>query len=236
MTYRYPQAAFPYDELVRQNCRAFENGAGVRTLGHRRPAREPLLRHHDRIRQGGRGRHPDSRDDRQIAGRNRAPLHLLPTLWFRNTWSWGEDNEAAESPRRAATIAEALAVIEASHDALGEYRLRLRRTGPLLFTENETNVQVALRRAEHLAAREGRLPRGGRAGKRRGRKSGRASEPRPRRITASRSAASESRPVRLRLQRIKEPAIPAFDDFDRLVAQRREEADEFYARSSPRAA
>ena len=44
---------------------------------------------------------------------------------------------------------------------------------------------------------------------------------------------SESRPVRLRLQRIKEPAIPAFDDFDRLVAQRRKEADEFYGALTP---
>ena len=44
---------------------------------------------------------------------------------------------------------------------------------------------------------------------------------------------SESRLVRLRLQRIKEPAIPAFDDFDQLVAQRREEADEFYGALTP---
>jgi hypothetical protein len=74
-------------------------------------------------------------------GPEAASLHLLPTLWFRNTWSWGEDTRRPNI-RVGSNHSESLGVFEASHDALGEYRLVCEGGGPLLFTENETNVQV----------------------------------------------------------------------------------------------
>ena len=170
MTYRYPQAEFPYDELVRRNAERskmepeFELwDTGVLredryfdiTIEYAKAAEDDIL-----IRATITNRGPEA-----------ASLHLLPTLWFRNTWSWGEDTRRPNI-RVGSNHSEALGVFEASHDTLGEYRLVCEGAGPLLFTENETNVQAALRRAEPLAAREGRLPRGGRAGKRRRRKPG----------------------------------------------------------------
>ena len=67
-------------------------------------------------------------------GPEAARLRVLPTLWFRNTWSWGDD-EAKPSLRAAGT-----GVIQASHADLGEYWLSCDGTPELLFTENETNT------------------------------------------------------------------------------------------------
>src|SRR5207244_1398841 len=73
-------------------------------------------------------------------GPNSAALHILPTLWFRNTWSWGRD-QRRPNLRAGRNAAGDLAVIEASHDSLGEYRLYCDGKGDLLFTENESNAE-----------------------------------------------------------------------------------------------
>ncbi|WP_253779377.1 MGH1-like glycoside hydrolase domain-containing protein [Goodfellowiella coeruleoviolacea] len=65
-----------------------------------------------------------------------APLHLLPQLWFRNTWSWGRD------PRRPALIASTVdgwCRFAAEHNTLGRYTLHAEGTPTLLVTDNETN-------------------------------------------------------------------------------------------------
>ena len=66
-------------------------------------------------------------------GPNTAELHLLPTLWFRNTWSWGEDD------RKPGLREAEPGVIHASHHELGEYWLYCDGGPELLFTENNTN-------------------------------------------------------------------------------------------------
>jgi len=80
----------------------------------------------------------------RITVHNRGPeastLHLLPTLWFRNTWSWGEETErpklfAAEAPTGAAWS------VWAKHPELGVYHLQGANPAQLLFTENETNLE-----------------------------------------------------------------------------------------------
>ncbi len=143
MVYKYPQGAFPYDNLVATN--------GAR-LKH-----EP---EYELVDTGifDEGRYFDvevtyakaAPDDIsiRIAVSNRGPdsasLELLPTLWFRNTWSWGPDRtECDEQPRLAAL--KGRAAIRAEHELLGEWVLECGR-GPegdpeLLFTENETNTQ-----------------------------------------------------------------------------------------------
>ncbi|MGA8050137.1 MAG: glucosidase, partial [Burkholderiales bacterium] len=68
-------------------------------------------------------------------GPEAARLRVLPTLWFRNTWSWGEDD------RRPALREAGLGVIQATHHELGEYRLHCDGAPELLFTENESNTQ-----------------------------------------------------------------------------------------------
>src|SRR5207248_2707648 len=69
-----------------------------------------------------------------------AALHLLPTIWFRNTWSWGRDSvrpllqETRESDWP-------VSIIEALHEEAGRYWLFCERPERLLFTENESNLE-----------------------------------------------------------------------------------------------
>ncbi len=139
MTYRYPQAEFPYDQLVRQNAGRSkmepefelwdtgvlqENRYFDITLEYAKGAEADIL-----IRATVTNRGPET-----------AALHLLPTLWFRNTWSWAEDS-SRPNLRVGRDHSDSIAIVEASHDTLGEYRLLCEQAGPLLFTENETNLQ-----------------------------------------------------------------------------------------------
>ncbi len=62
---------------------------GVRALGHGHLRRGAVFRRQGRVRQGGPRRHLHPDHGGQPRARSAAALHLLPTLWFRNTWSWG---------------------------------------------------------------------------------------------------------------------------------------------------
>ncbi len=80
----------------------------------------------------------------RITAHNRGPdpatLHLLPTLWFRNTWWGAPDNE--ERPRiKALSSAAGTEYLEAKHPELGTYRLVCSGTPRLLVVDNETNEQ-----------------------------------------------------------------------------------------------
>jgi len=142
--YKYPQAAYPYEDLVRTN--------GQRT---RHEMEYELLdtgvfnddRYFDVFMEYAKG---DAEDILvRITAVNRGPeaaqLHLLPTLWFRNDWAaWiAESNRAAEKPNlkqiKAAAGTSAVAV---THPLLGEFVLSCEGDVPLLFTENETNHEL----------------------------------------------------------------------------------------------
>ncbi len=140
MTYRYPQAAFPYEELVRANAERShldpefelwdtgvlaENRFFDVTIEYAKAAPNDLL-----IRATVTNRGPDESE-----------LFLLPTLWFRNTWSWGRD-ERRPNLRVGSGPSASCAVVEASHHALGEYQLLAEHPAELLFTDNETNLQL----------------------------------------------------------------------------------------------
>jgi hypothetical protein len=134
--YKYPQDAFPYDDLVATN-RARD----------RKDLEYELLdtgvfdgdRYFDVFVEYAKAGPEDLLV--QVTVHNRGPeaatLHLLPTLWFRHTWSWA-GGEAR--PRLAeAPGAPAMAVVAAEHEALGRRWLSCDRRVPLLFTDNETN-------------------------------------------------------------------------------------------------
>ncbi|MGH9351553.1 MAG: MGH1-like glycoside hydrolase domain-containing protein, partial [Terriglobia bacterium] len=72
-------------------------------------------------------------------GPERANLRLLPTLWFRNTWSWGRDPRKARAHLSAK--ANGMAVIEAEENYYGKRWLAFEGAPPVLFTENETNFK-----------------------------------------------------------------------------------------------
>ena len=81
---------------------ARRRAAGVRAARHRHLRRRPLLRHRRRVRQGRRPRTSASGSRRSTAGRDAAPLHVLPHLWFRNTWAWGAERGSRAGDRARA--------------------------------------------------------------------------------------------------------------------------------------
>jgi hypothetical protein len=134
--YKYPQAAFPYHRLVEENARR----------GRPQPEYELLDtgvfdgdRYFDITVEYAKGGVDDLLI--RITAVNRAPeaaeLHLLPTLWFRNTWSW--DVGAARPQLQATASAPGQAVVAARHQTLGARWLHAEGAPELLFTENETN-------------------------------------------------------------------------------------------------
>ena len=139
--YKYPQAAFPYGDLVETNRRR-----------NREEMEYELLdtgvfnenRYFDVFVEYAKG---DAEDILvRITAANRGPdaaeLHLLPTLWFRNDWAaWiAESNRAAEKPTlRQIEAAAGTSAVATAHPLLGEFILSCEGEVPLLFTDNSTN-------------------------------------------------------------------------------------------------
>ena len=97
----------------------------------------------------------------RITVENRGPeaatLHVLPTLWFRNVWTWSP--EVSKPTLRQVKARKGMRTIAASHAELGERWLCVDGDVPLLFTENETNNQRLFGTANAGRLREGRHQR-----------------------------------------------------------------------------
>src|SRR5205823_12357214 len=134
MLYRYPQTRFPYDELVSSNA-ARSRTEPEFELWHTNVLAEN--RYFDIEITYAKATPEDFliRATATNCGPEPATLHCLPTIWFRNTWSWGRD--ARKPILRAATAK----IIEASHDVLGRYQFHCEDAETFLFTENESNFE-----------------------------------------------------------------------------------------------
>ena len=139
--YKYPQAAYPYADLVEQNARRTRNDMEYELL-------DTGVFHEDRYFDVFIEYAKAGPEDIlvKISAVNRGPeaseLHLLPTLWFRNDWSsWiAASNRADVKPNlRQIDAKEGVSAIKATHPILGEFILSCEGDVPLLFTENETN-------------------------------------------------------------------------------------------------
>ncbi len=141
--YKYPQAEFPYARLVEENARRGKLDPELELLDTGAFDENRYFDVQAEYAKAG----PDDVLVR-LTVTNRGPeasvLHLLPTLWFRNTWSWGrndDENWAKPEMRRLDD-----STVSARHATLGEFRL-FAGAGPygrrpaLIFTENETNQQ-----------------------------------------------------------------------------------------------
>jgi hypothetical protein len=131
--YKYPQKVYPYENLVEENRRRTREDMEYELLDTgifdddrywdvfveyaKASAEEVLIQ----ISVANRG--PDA-----------ASVHLLPTLWFRNTWSWDAQNK---KPR----IEGIQGALKASHEKLGTYWLYCDAPKEMLFTENESNQE-----------------------------------------------------------------------------------------------
>ncbi len=228
--YKYPQVIFPYARLIEENARrgrqqpefelmdtgVFDEGRYFDVfVEYAKVTIDDLL---IRITVVNRGPEP-------------APLHLLPTLWFRNTWSW---DYGAPRPKMNQVLSPSgtRAVLAVHSDMKDPYRLTSEGAPDLLFTENETNHhrvfgvdngQPFVKDAFHEYLIAGRLE---------------AINPGQEGTKAAlhyrlEVLPGESRVVRLRLSEGEPPGDPFGEEFDRIFQERRREADEFYGSVIP---
>jgi hypothetical protein len=221
--YKYPQREFPYGDLVETNRRRSRKEFEYELLDtgvfdddryfdvfveYAKADPEDLL---IRITVCNRG--PES-----------AALHVLPTLWFRNTWSWGKNT----SKPQMGQVSDG--TIQAAHPQLGSRILSCEGSPEILFTENESNAlrlwgqpnpSPFTKDAFHEYV-----------------VSGKKDAVNPTKVGTKAAAhyilevpARESKVVRLRLS--PAPIPRAFDKFDTTISARLADADEFYNRISP---
>jgi hypothetical protein len=141
--YKYPQRAFPYGELVAENARRGKHEAEYELVD---TGVFDDNRYFDLTAEYAKGGPDDVLVRVTVANRgpDAAVLHVLPTLWFRNTWSWGGIGE--NFPPRGEISLQGEARLRASHDVLGSFTIFGDTSGDageptLLFTENETNAE-----------------------------------------------------------------------------------------------
>jgi hypothetical protein len=219
--YKYPQAPFPYTQLVEEN----------RRRGKDQPEFELMdtgvfqdNRYFDLFVEYAKGDVEDILIE--ITATNRgpetAPLRLLPTIWFRNTWSWGDDDARPD-------MRQVTGGIELDHPSMGKRWLYCEGAPELLFTQNETNRQ-------RLFGVENPRPcvkDGINDYIVNGRRDAVAPELMGTKAAAhyrTEVPAGGSVTIRLRLTDIDFSGVAqaAFDGFDNLFATRKGEADDFY--------
>jgi hypothetical protein len=237
MLYKYPQTTFPYTELVETNRHRGRNQPEYELIDTRVFAEN---RYFDVFVEYAKAGPEDILI--RISAANRGPetarLDVLPTIWFRNYWSWGYDYHDMEKTRPLLRRDEgrdagANPRIVAEHPLLGRYAFVLEGRPELLFTENETNLARLYRSPNpspyvkdgiHDAIVHGRTEAVNPAG------------------TGTKAAAhysmsiapGETETLRLRLLSLAEgQTAGSFADFDAVFEQRRAEADEFYASVQP---
>ncbi|WP_447862290.1 MGH1-like glycoside hydrolase domain-containing protein [Nitrospira calida] len=233
--YKYPQAEFPYARLVEENRRRGKDDPEFELLD---TGVFDDNRYWDVLAEYAKASPDDLLIRLTIANRGPEPatLHLLPTLWFRNIWSWGRSGEGY-GPKPQIVRGNETAVLTDHHE-LGRFRFIAEsaagRQGPeFLFTENETNTarlfgtpnpSPFVKDAFHDYLVHGRTDAINPAG------------------VGTKTAAlyrldvpaGQQQVVRLRLCREEgAPASPFGREFDRLFDERVREADEFYATVIP---
>ena len=215
MLYKYPQAAFPYQALIDENDRRRGDHPEYELVdtgvfdGHR---------YFDVVVEYAKA----SPDDilMQVTVSNRgpdpAPLHLLPTLWARNIWSWDGTPHRPELDRHNGGVL-------ARHPLMREMRWEIDTTPEWLFCENDTNVRRLFGTSSAGPFKDGindYVVHGDRT----------AVGPHGSKCAAHLSwvlDSGESRKVRLRLRPV-ERDDDEFAGFDLVMMARRAECDEFY--------
>ncbi len=228
--YKYPQAEFPYRQLVEEN----------RRRGKLDPEFELTdtgvfddQRYFDVFAEYAKAGPDDVLIQLTVINRGpvAAPLHLLPTLWYRNTWAWGCRHEGCWIKPRLALQPDGGVI--GDHVSFGKHRLTASGQPQWLFTENETNTRVLfgvdnwtpfVKDAFHEYLIHGNT-----------------AAVNPKRVGTKVAAhyVFEIKPgqeavVKLRLA--AEPRLAsAATEFDSVFAARRREADEFFAEKLPAA-
>jgi hypothetical protein len=231
--YKYPQAAFPYADLVETNRHRTRDDFEYELL-------DTGVFNDDRYFDVFVEYAKDGPDDIliRITAANRGPdpaeLHLLPTLWFRNNWSkWiAESNRAPKKPLlEQVTAAGGTTMVAATHDELGDYTLFCEGDLQLLFTENETNHELLFGQPNESPHVKDGINDCIVKGKREAVNG----------TTGTKVAAhyhvtvgtGREQVIRLRLSKSPRNAKPFGKQFDEIFAERLREADEFYKAVTP---
>ncbi len=139
--YKYPQEEFPYEDLKQENKRRDKSRSEYELMD---TGIFDENKYFDVFIEYAK----DDFDDICIKitaynrGKETAPLHILPTVWFRNTWSWtkeAEEKNKKPEMKQLKTGSRSISEIKIKEEARGEYRLRCSENPELLFTENESN-------------------------------------------------------------------------------------------------
>ncbi len=233
--YKYPQAAYPYSQLVEENRRRTRNDPEYELIDtgvfddnryfdifieYAKASAEDILIRFTIINRG-----PDT-----------AGLDLLPTLWFRNTWSWQLNTPRpvlSHYRQQTPSTPYACTVIKAEQDYYGQRWLYCEGTPTLLFTENETNLQrlYGVPNASPYVkdSIEAYIVHG------------RQEAVNPVEVGTKVAAhyhltleSGETRRIQLRLSdRTPDTLLPFGEAFEEIFQQRKQEADEFYAAVIP---
>jgi hypothetical protein len=139
MLYKYPQVEFPYAQLVHQNRQRGKYDDELELVDVLRAAFEQQ-RYFDVLIEYAKADQEKILCRISVTNRSSepAPLHVLPHIWFRNTWSWGHN------PERPQLHAVGSSAVHAKHRHLGDRWWHVQGEGvqhTLLFTENDTNTE-----------------------------------------------------------------------------------------------
>jgi len=231
--YKYPQCEFPYADLVQENARrkADPHSSEYELLDTGCFAND---RYFDVVVEFAKNSATDIliRIGVTNHGPEAAVAHVLPSLWFRNTWSWFND-AVKPSLREDAAAAPGVAVINCSRlEELGEMALYCEAPRELLFTENETNNRRLFGSNNASPYTKDAFHRylidGDRAAVN------------PKRVGTKAAARyeldlapGETATIQLRLAGVDAAARPFGPAFDAILSARLAEADEFYAEVNP---
>jgi hypothetical protein len=223
--YKYPQAPFPYAQLVEENRGRDKHSPEFELMD---AGAFSESRYFDVVVEYAKGSPEDILVRISVTnhGPERADLHLLPTVWFRNTWSWG----AAVGTRPALREEDGAIVLE--HPNLEYRRLQCEGAPELLFTENETNFQRLFGVSNVSPYVKDGLNEYVVNGVRGAVNPARVGTKAAARYFISLEA-GETQVVRLRLSPAGTDAAPFGRKFERTFADRIREADDFYATVIP---
>jgi hypothetical protein len=228
--YKYPQAIFPYDDLVKTNGQRSRDELEYELLDTGIFNDD---RYFDVFLEYAKADSEDILIKISVSNRGSeaAPLHLLPTLWFRNTWSW-VDGGAKPILQKVKNVKENVIHVhhndEMFQESLLDYYLYCEGDIPLLFTENETNnARIFGSKNSSPFVKDGinNYVVQGEAGAINPEQIGTKASPYYQLMVGP----GETEVVRLRLTRTAPSENShAFTDFDQIFASRLQEADAFY--------
>jgi hypothetical protein len=134
MLYKYPQAAFPYQQLLEENRRRTREQPEFELIDTGIFDQD---RYFDVFIEYAKADMEDIliRITVHNRGKDAAPLHVLPTIWFRNTWSWGTDEYKPQM------MSSNEGHIMLQHRDLGDWNFYADETENYLFCDNETNLR-----------------------------------------------------------------------------------------------